>query len=99
MSTKLKNYDPVKAAEIAVNIRLPFRPLRELTEVFKKEKPYRPELCDYFFEFFCELSPGFIKEYMRWADVSREQIIEVFNFLPNQPRKIAFKEALENGEF
>jgi hypothetical protein len=99
MSVELKNYNPTKAAEVLINIRSDFKPISDLTKVFKGEVPYSQELEYYFFEFFCELSIKHIKEYMTEQEISREQIISVFNKLPNFARKHDFKRALENGCF
>lgn len=53
----------------------------------------------YFYGFFEECSPRLIKRLMAEEDISREQIIAVFDALPEIGEKYFFREVLENGEF
>lgn len=77
----------------------PELPYQEIIAVFKGTRPLTRDIYCYFYGFFEECSPRLIKRFMAEEDISREQIIAIFDALPEIGEKYFFREALENGEF
>ena len=69
------------------------------TDTFKKKIPLKQEYQRYLYGFFEECYPGLIKKYMTEQNVTRNEIIDIFNLLPEQGEKYKFREALANGKF
>lgn len=75
-------------------------PYQEMVAILKNISLYKPSLHQsYFLAFFEECSPRLIKRFMNEQDISREQIIAMFNTLPDLGEKIDFAEAIRNGQF
>lgn len=70
-----------------------------LKNIFKKEIPLVQEYYRYLYCFFEECHPGLIKKFMKEQNITRKEIIDVFNFLPERGEKWNFRKALSNGEF
>jgi hypothetical protein len=71
-----------------------------LTKIFKKEIPYdEPRHLGYLLGFFDECYPSLIKDFMREQNISKEQILDIFNLLPAQGETYDFREALHHGLF
>lgn len=88
------------ACEVRAGIR--FRenlPYQIFVDIFKGEitniEKYRSNL----YAFFEECYPSLIKKFMAEQVITREQIINIFNKLPEQGEKIDFRKAIENGQF
>ena len=93
-----KNYAYI--CQIRSNIRCaPELPYEEIIKVFKGERVLTDDLLWYFIGFFDECSLRLIKSFMEERDISREQILNVFNSLPDIGETYAFREAIKNGEF
>lgn len=92
-------------ASLACQVRSAIRirdelPYQEMTRILKKEVPYNPRLHQfYFLSFFEECSPRLIKRFMAEQDISRQEILDMFDALPDQGEKIDFAEAVKNGQF
>ena len=91
-------------ASLACQIRMSIRCKNEmsyqiLTDIFKKKIPLKQEYQRYLYGFFEECYPGLIKKYMTEQNVTRNEIIDIFNLLPEQGEKYKFREALSNGKF
>lgn len=86
--------------QIRSNIRcFPELPYQEIIAVFKETRPLTRDIYCHFYDFFEECSPRLIKRFMAEENITREQIIAIFDALPEIGEKYFFREALENGEF
>ncbi len=71
-----------------------------LARIFKKEIPYdKTKHLGYLLGFFDECYISLIKDFMREQDISKEQIIDIFQLLPEQGETYDFRRALNHGEF
>ena len=92
-------------ASLACQIRASIRCGTELSYtalagIFKNEIAYDAKIHKrYLYGFFEECSPSLIKKFMEEQKISRNQIIHVFNMLPDQGEKYKFRKALANGKF
>lgn len=93
-------YKASLACEVRANIRF-MNTLRYSTfvDIFKGHikdlNPYKR----YLYAFFEECYPSLIKKFMLEQGITREQILKVFNWLPELGEKEFFREAIQNGEF
>ena len=53
----------------------------------------------YLYGFFEEVYPALMKKFIEEHDISRNEIITLFDQLPEHGEKCNFREALKNGEF
>lgn len=90
---------PTKAVQSLINIRHDFMPISEITAVFQGKTPYSEKYRYHLLEFFNEVPPSIMKRYMDEQHLTKEQIIKVFNLLPEGGEKMDFEEALRNGNF
>ena len=94
---------PNAAAQIC-QIRMSIRCPKELsytilTDIFKKKIMMKKEYHNYLYGFFEECYPSLIKRYMVEQDITRDEILSIFNLLPDSGEKWKFRKALANGEF
>lgn len=93
-----KNYAYI--CQIRANIRcLNEMPYEEMIKVFKGERPLTRDIFCYFIGFFDACSIRLIKAFMAERDISREQVLHVFNALPDIGETYDFREAVQNGDF
>lgn len=93
-------------ASLACQVRANIRCVKEMkypamVAIFKNEVMYDEEKHEiYFLGFFEECYPKLIKKFMAEQDIKREQILFIFNKLPQVlGETYNFRKALENGEF
>jgi len=93
-------------ASLAVQVRTNIRfekeiSYSELCSVFKDISLFNYEIhLNYFLSFFETCYPSLIKKFMVEQNISREQILAVFNILPvSSGAVLMFKEKIKNGEF
>ena len=89
------------ACEVRMNIRCgEIMTYQTLVKLLKKELPYIPEIHDrYLLGFFEECYPSLMKKFMTEHNISREEIISMFNQLPDSGEKYKFSMALKNNLF
>lgn len=90
---------PTRAVETLINIRYDFMPVAQITAVFQGKEPYSEKYKRALWEFFNEVPVSIMKRYMTEQRISREQIIAIFNILPDAGEKHSFERALQNGKF
>ncbi len=75
-------------------------PYQTLVKKFKKEIPY-DELthAGYLLGFFEDCYISLIKDFMQEQGISREEIIDIFELLPEQGETFYFRSALNHGGF
>ena len=99
----LKNikYRASLTCQVRTNIRVRNEiSYQTLAKIFKKELPYdQNRHLRYFLGFFEECYPSIIKGFMAEQNVSRDEIINIFNKIPDRGEKRTFERALQNGEF
>ena len=83
-NTKYK-YPASLACQVRSTIRIRDElPYEEMVKILKKEIPYNPELHQiYFLSFFEECYPSLIKKFMAEQNITREEILDMFNTLPD----------------
>lgn len=71
-----------------------------LVRIFTREISYNKiEHQRYILGFFEECYPSLIKKFMKEQDITRQQVIDLFNLLPDLGETFRFREAVANGEF
>jgi hypothetical protein len=95
------DYRASLACQVRTNIRFGHEiSYQTLTKIFKNELPYNKEKhLRYFLGFFEECSPALIKKFMEEQSISRDEIIGIFQQLPDLGETYDFKKALKNGKF
>ncbi len=92
-------------ASLACQVRAAIRirdelPYQTMVKIFKKEMPYNPlKHKIYMLGFFEECSCKLIKAFMKEQNITRDEIIGIYNLLPEFGEISWFKEAVQNGEF
>ena len=93
-------------ASLACQVRANIRCAKEMqypmmVAIFKNEERYDEREHEiYFLGFFEECYPKLIKRFMQEQDIKREQILSIYNKLPQAlGETYNFRKALENGEF
>ena len=92
-------------ASLACQVRSAIRirdelPYEEMVKILKKEILYNPESHQiYFLAFFEECSLRLIKKFMSEQNITREEILDMFNTLPDLGEKAYFAEAIRDGKF
>lgn len=93
-------------ASLACQVRANIRCATEMkypmmVAIFKNEEQYDESKHEiYFLGFFEECYPKLIKKFMLEQGIKREEILSVFNKLPQSlGETYNFRKALENGEF
>ncbi len=86
--------------QVRASIRcFPELPYQEIIAVFKGTRPLTSDIYCYFYGFFEECSPRLIKRFMEEENISRKQIVAIFDALPEIGEKYFFKKAMTEGEF
>lgn len=71
-----------------------------LTKIFKKEIPYdRAKHLGYLLGFFDACYISLIHEFMQEQNISKEEIVDIFQLLPEQGETYQFRRALHHGTF
>ena len=95
-------YRASKGVEVMTNLRFS-EPMtyQNLTKIFKKKISYDQKLHKgYLLAFFECVYPRLLKNYMAEQNISKQEILDVFNLLPQDLGEImVFKERMKNGEF
>ena len=92
-------------ASLACQVRAAIRireelPYQTMAKIFKKEIPYDEKKHHrYMLGFFEECSCRLIKAFMSEQNITREQIIDIYDMLPEFGEISRFKDAIRNGEF
>lgn len=92
-------HQPTRAVQTLINIRHDFMPVEKITAVFQGKEPYSEKYETHFLEFFNEVPVAIMKRYMTEQGITREQIIAIFNILPDVGEKYDFAEVLNDGKF
>lgn len=89
------------ACQVRTNIRCKNEmSYQTLTRIFTKEISYNKiEHQKYILGFFEECYPLLIKKFMNEQAITRQQVIDLFNLLPDLGETLKFREAVANGEF
>lgn len=88
------------ACQIRSSIRcFPELPYQELVAVFKNQKPLTKDIYCYFYGFFEECSSNLIKRFMAEHNITRDEIVTIFDKLPEIGEKFFFRKAIEDGKF
>lgn len=90
---------PTRTVQTLINIRHDFMPVEDITAIFKGKEPYSEKYETHLLEFFNEVPISIMKRYMAEQEITREQIIVIFNVLPNVGEKYDFAKALQDGKF
>ena len=72
---------------------------QEIIAVFKGARPLTQDIYCYFYGFFEECSPKLIKRFMEEENISRTQIVDIFDSLPELGEKYFFRKAIADGQF
>ncbi|MBO6293443.1 MAG: hypothetical protein J6N51_14485 [Selenomonas sp.] len=110
MNTKMNGVDGFNPkyknpASLACQVRAAIRirdelPYQTMVKIFKKKIPYDPlKHKIYMLGFFEECSSNLIKVFMKEQDISREEIISMYELLPKFGEISWFGEAVRNGDF
>ena len=92
-------------ASLACQVRAAIRlekelPYQTLAKIFKNEIKYTPKKYGkYILGFFEECDYKLIKNFMLEQDISREDILRIYNMLPEYGEISHFKEAVQDGKF
>lgn len=87
------------ACQVRMNIRCKKEmSFYELTKIFKKQIPLEKTHFRYLYGFFEECYPSLIKKYMHEQGLTKDQIIYIYNLLPEQGEKAKFSEVIKNGQ-
>lgn len=72
-----------------------------LTKLFKNEIPYEPQKYQtYLVDLFEEAFPTLLKKFMVEHNISRNEVLSLFNQLPNYlGQTFKFRKAIEDGKF
>lgn len=94
-------YKASLACQVRMNIRCKEKmDYQTLVKILKKEIPYDDEKQQrYILGFFEECYPSLIKKMMKEQSLTRDQIIDIFNMLPELGETFKFREAILRGEF
>ena len=81
-----------KRAALVCQVRSSIRcfpelPYQEIIAVFKGARPLTQDIYCYFYGFFEECSPKLIKRFMEEENISRTQIVDIFDSLPELGEK------------
>lgn len=92
------------AASQVCQIRMSIRCAKELpysvlTDIFKKKVAISRENQNYLYGFFEECYPSLIKRYMIEQNITRDEILYIFNSLPESGEKWKFRKAVADGCF
>lgn len=88
------------ACEVRAGIR--FRknlPYQVFVDIFKGRIDDIRHYYRNLYAFFEECYPSLVKKFMAEQSITREEIIEIFNQLPERGEKIDFRKAIEDGRF
>jgi hypothetical protein len=89
-----------EAVEILINTRSAKETKSsDLVKIFKGQQPYTADFQYPLLEFFCEVPIPLMKRYMNEAEISKQEVIDVFKQLPDLAQKYDFQEALTSGKF
>lgn len=93
-----------KRAALVCQVRSSIRcfpelPYQEMIAVFKGIRPLTKDIYCYFYGFFEECSPKLIKRFMEEENISRTQIVNIFDSLPELGEKYFFRKAIADGQF
>lgn len=93
-----------KRAALVCQVRSSIRcfpelPYQEMIAVFKGIRPLTKDIYCYFYGFFEECSPKLIKRFMEEENISRTQIVNIFDSLPELGEKYFFRKAMADGQF
>lgn len=94
-------YKASLACQVRTNIRCKNEmSYQTLTQILKKEIPYEANKHQkYLLGFFEECYPSLVKKYMLEQQISRNQILDALNRVPDFGETFKFRKAVENGEF
>jgi len=94
-------YRASRACEVRAGIRcVENLPYQTIAKIFRQKIPYdEKKHLMYFMTFFEECYPELIKRFMQEQSISREQIIALFDKIPDYGEKTKFRKAIESGEF
>jgi len=100
MLNTIKNVGSM-ACQVMTNIRCKKEiSYQEMTDIFKQNVGYDSNVHDiYFIGFFEECRPNMIKQFMREQDITRNQIMNIYDKVANFGETHKFREAVQNGEF
>lgn len=89
------------ACQVRTNIRFePELSYTEMTDIFLGKISFNLlKYGEYFYSFFDECSPNLIRKYMKEQNISRSNIISIFDKLPERSEKERFREAVDYGQF
>ena len=97
----LKKLIASEVCQVRANIRCePALDYMTMAKIFKKEIPFNLEAHGrYFYGFFEECYPRLIKTFMQEQSITRSEIIDVFNILPERGEKHNFWRSLQDAKF
>ena len=97
----LKKLRASEVCQVRSNIRCePVLDYNTMAKIFRKEIPFNLETHGrYFYVFFEECYPSLIKTFMQEQSISRSEIIDVFNTLPERGEKHKFRRSLQDAKF